>query len=401
MTCSNLENFQWKIINLLLDDAKNLYKINLLSEEYFNENTLPIFLEIKRLFLLGKDFDRAYIQELCNIKIQEVEASSSLFEEYINVLRDHDDREKIEELVKTIDVFDLKSSREKLIKVTNELLTKSSSSFVTKNRVREIVDELSIAPELTDVIRTGVDELDNIINGFLPGDLDIIGGRPSMGKSGFALQIMLINAYKNKRPTLYFSLEDTEENVIKRSLAHITGISYNKILHNRLDDADKNMIYGIVNEFNDSPFYILDNSKTIYDIVADVRKLKLIEKDLNLVVVDYIQLISSDDEDFQSVTRSSKTLKMLAKDLKISVLGVSQLSRLVEQRDDKRPISSDLRSSGNLEQEASRVLFLYRPHKYTRSDADKDICEYILDKNKHGETKIIKGHGFMECFQFS
>lgn len=402
MTHSNLEKFQWKILNLLLNDPKNLYKINILSEEYFNEEALPVFQEIKRLFLTGKGFDREHIEEVCNISIPITDGESSLFEEYVKILRDNDDREKIESLTKTLNPNNLDEARSSLIKITNDLMTKSSSSFTSKNKIKEVVEEISTAQELTDVIKTGVDTLDDVINGFLPGDLDIIGGRPSMGKSGFALQVMLINAYKNKKPTLYFSLEDTEENVIRRSLAHLTGISFNKILHNRLDDADKNMIYGIVNEFNNSPFYILDQSKTIYDIVADVRKLKLIERDLNLVVVDYIQLISSENpNDFENVTLFSKTLKMLAKDLKISILGVSQLSRLVEQREDKRPISSDLRSSGNLEQEASRIMFLYRPHKYTRSDADRDICEFILDKNKHGETKIIKGHGFMEYFQFS
>lgn len=403
MTCSNLENFQWKIINLLLNDPKNLYKINLVTDEYFNETTLPIFQEIKRLFLLGKEFDYDYIEEVCNIKIPEVEAQSSLFEEYVKVLRDSDDKEKISSLVENINVENLDESRSKIIEISNDLLTKSSTSFVSKNKIKEVVEDIAVSKEITDVIKTGVDSLDEVINGFFPGDLDIIAGRPSMGKSGFALQVMLLNAYRNKKPTLYFSLEDTEENVIRRSLAHLTGISFTKILNNRLDDADKNMIYGIANSFNESPFYILDQSKTIYEIVADVRKLKLIERDLNLVVVDYVQLITADDKknDFENITRFSKTLKMLAKDLKITILGVSQLSRLVEQRDDKRPISSDLRGSGNLEQEASRILFLYRPHKYTRSDADRDICEFVLDKNKHGETKIIKGHGWMEVFQFS
>lgn len=235
-----------------------------------------------------------------------------------------------------------------------------------------------------------------------PNQLYIVEDYVVTHNSSLAQQLTLKNSYENNNTTLFFSMEDSEELILKRFISNLTGISFTKIFRNDIDNSDKQMIAGIVPRLQESPIYIKDSTSDLFEIISTSRKAKIKFPDLNLIVIDYIQLINSgQDTEYREISIASKALKVLAKELKVTVVCVSQLNRLCETRDDKHPMLSDLRGSGNLEQDADRILFLYRPYKYDGIQEHINIIEYMLSKNRHGETKNFVGQAFFHCFQFS
>ena len=240
-------------------------------------------------------------------------------------------------------------------------------------------------------LETGYRSLDRILQGLQPTSLSIIGARPSMGKTAFGLGILTHVGAIVKRPVLYFSLEMSKQELAERILASTARIDSTKLRTGDLSDNDWNNAHKAFAMLQSAPIFIDDNpALTVMDIRARARRIKQQQGDLGVVIIDYLQLMSSRGkaENRQvEVSEMSRALKILARELETPVIALSQLSRALEARADKRPMMSDLRESGSLEQDADVVLFLFRPEKYGEVTNDqKASAEIIVGKNRNGPT---------------
>jgi replicative DNA helicase len=239
---------------------------------------------------------------------------------------------------------------------------------------------------------TGYTDLDNLLLGLQPSSLTIVGARPSMGKTSFGLGLLTYVGAVLQRPALLFSLEMSHLELTQRLLASEARVNSQKMRTGQLGDADWQKVTRALTRLGRAQVYIDDNPHlTVMDVRARARRLKKLHGDLGVVVVDYLQLMSSRSraENRQvEVAEMSRGLKILARELKCPVVALSQLSRGLEQRADKRPMLSDLRESGSLEQDADVVLFLYREEAYD-SDAPvekRGLAEVLVSKHRNGPT---------------
>lgn len=240
-------------------------------------------------------------------------------------------------------------------------------------------------------LETGYRSLDLILQGLQPTSLTIIGARPGMGKTAFALGIMTHVGTVVNRPALFFSLEMSKQELAERVLASTARIDSSKLRTGDLSDGDWNRVQEAFGYLQSSKIFIDDNpSLTVMDVRARARRMKSQNGDLGVVIIDYLQLMSSKGakENRQvEVSEMSRALKILARELQCPVIALSQLSRKLEERNEKRPIMSDLRESGSLEQDADVVLFLFRPERYGDVPNDqKADAEVIVGKNRNGPT---------------
>ena len=238
-------------------------------------------------------------------------------------------------------------------------------------------------------IPSGFKELDTKTLGFTPGQLIVLAARPAMGKSAFALNILANAAIRSNKPAVYFSLEMSKEELLNRILASEAMVDSQKIRSGKLDDEDWISLTNISGTLSESKI-ILDDSAgyTPLELRARCRKLKL-EYDIGLIVVDYLQLMDASRVSTsrqQDISEISRSLKVLAREINVPIIALSQLSRAPEQRPDHRPMLSDLRESGSIEQDADMVMFLYRDDYYNPDTEKKNIAEVILAKNRAGST---------------
>ena len=240
---------------------------------------------------------------------------------------------------------------------------------------------------------TGFKDYDLKTSGLHDSDLIIVAARPAMGKSAFAINIATNVAVQAKKGVAIFNLEMSKEQVGNRILCCEALVDSNKVRTGQLEDDDWVKLASTLTRLSEAPIYIDDTAGiSIMEIRAKCRKLK-IEKDIGLVVIDYLQLIQGSGKKNasreQEITEISRSLKILAKELQIPVIALSQLSRSVEKRDDKRPMLSDLRESGAIEQDADQVIFLYRDDYYNEDSEKKNVAEVILAKHRGGSTGTI------------
>ena len=243
-------------------------------------------------------------------------------------------------------------------------------------------------------VKTRYKELDDALNGLQPGDLMIVGARPSMGKTAFALN--LSERVAERGTIAYFSLEMGANKIGNRLLSMNAFISSGKVAKGKLTEEDILKLEKTSTEFAKSNFFLVDESKiNLGQIRAKSKIIKnLSGGSLDLVIIDHLGLIDTDRKENRTleVGEITKSCKALAKDLGCCVILLSQLSRAVEQRADKRPMLSDLRESGNIEQDADVVIFLYRDEYYNQDSEEKEIMELIIAKNRDGYTGKIKLH---------
>jgi len=240
-------------------------------------------------------------------------------------------------------------------------------------------------------IPTGFTGLDYRTSGLHNSDLLIIAARPGMGKSSFAVNIATNVAVRSKIPVAIFSLEMSKEQVGSRVLCSEAMVDSNKIRTGQIEDDDWMKLASTLGMLSEAPIYIDDTPGiSVMEIRAKCRKLKL-EKEIGLVVIDYMQLVQGSGKKNasreQEISEISRSLKILAKELNIPVIAISQLSRAVEGRkEDRRPMLSDLRESGAIEQDADIVMFLYRDDYYNQESEKKNIAEIIIAKHRGGST---------------
>lgn len=261
-------------------------------------------------------------------------------------------------------------------------------------KTTERIDVLYHSDEPITGLSTGFSDLDEITSGLQNGDLVIVAGRPSMGKTALAMNIVEHAAIKSKKPILVFSMEMPGESLAMRMMSSLGHIDQHKVRTGKLHDEDWPRLTSAVSMLSEAALYIDDTpSMSPAELRARARRLVRAHKNIGLIVIDYLQLMHIPgfrEGRVGEITEISRTLKALAKELNVPVLALSQLNRSLEQRTDKRPQMSDLRESGAIEQDADMIVFIYRDEVYHEDSPDKGIAEIIIAKQRNGPIGKIK-----------
>lgn len=257
-------------------------------------------------------------------------------------------------------------------------------------------------------LKTGFRDLDSKTAGFQKGDFIVIGARPAMGKTTLAQNLAYNIASINKKGVLFFSMEMAASEIIDRMISDVSGVNNWKMRTGNLSDEEFQKIGDALGEMDEIPIYIDDTSSmTVMELRNKARRAMHDHNDIGIIIVDYLQLIAGSDrykgQRVQEVTEISRGLKILARELEIPVVALAQLSRNVTGREDPRPVLSDLRESGSIEQDADLVLFLHRPDYYKQNDDDyveTHITELLIAKHRHGAVGKIELYFHPELLRF-
>jgi len=292
----------------------------------------------------------------------------------------------------------LEKLENKLFNITNTTKTQNLSTNA------ELLDNIffklktkSLNPTFSGLL-SGFYDLDSLIHGFQKSDLIIIAGRPSMGKTAFGLSIASNIIKSSKLPIIFFSLEMSKEQIIYRLLTMETNINQMKLKSGQLSEDDWVKLNKMMKVFSKLPFFIDDTfNLSIQDIRSKIKTIIFEQNKIGLIIIDYIQLMQNSDLKIenraQELTKITRSLKTLAREFEIPVIALSQLSRNVENRIDKRPILSDLRESGSIEQDADLVMFLYRNNYYNSMQSEEStaqLLELIIAKQRNGPIGTVK-----------
>ncbi len=410
------------IIGILLEDFNLFSKISnrITSEHFENINNKFIFSMMEKIFENSEKFDlNILIAMLDSSKLNEFDfiywrrnissliASSGMsfnIEIYAKQLNDYKQIKDLESNLSSL-LSDIKNNDKKIEEIILEIeneISKTAKKIETNELVAlsELLDDFEKEFEKkindedygSDGIKVKIPQLDEITGGFKKGEFVVIAARPSMGKTAFSLQ-MISNISKNQN-TAFFSLEMPTDSIIKRLVSLESSLSQN-IFRNY-----KNIPQNNVEMINKSLFYLknkniwIDDTPglRINDLIWKIKKLNAsIEGGLDIVFIDYLQLIESDgkvENRQQSISNISRSLKTLARELDIPVVSLSQLSRKVETREEKRPMMSDLRESGAIEQDSDVIILLYRPNYYSKEKNSSILeeLEAIVAKNRNGKV---------------
>lgn len=406
--------------SMLMDrEAVEFAAENLSKEDFYSTRNGLIFDALKAIYRDGRSCDlvtlkdqleaSGHLDEVGDMKniwaIVEAVPTSANVKNYVKIVKDNALYRRFISLGNTIVTNGY--SREMEIDDLSNKVEQDVYKILSERTSTDFQSIADILPEsLTDMqtafanggktggIPSGFKDLDAILMGFNPSDLIIIGARPAMGKSAFALNIMTHMAVKEHKSVAMFSLEMSGKQMVNRILASYAGIKLGDIRTGNLGNDWQTIGQSMADLAGARMFFDDNGGCTISEIRTKCRKLKL-EQGLDAVFVDYLQLMNgsnakSDGNRIQEISEISRGLKLLARELNIPIFALSQLSRSVESRTDKRPMMSDLRDSGSIEQDADIVLFLYRDEYYHPDTEDKNIGEVIITKHRMGETGTVK-----------
>lgn len=404
------------LLGCLINNKDKIYEVEsiLSADDFYFDKHKEIYIAIRELENKSIEIDLITLLELVNKKkIIDKCGGISYITELSTAAIYNDNAISYAEIIKD------KSNRRSLIKAGRELVSKSYEEnevdeivnsvenalyqAVSKNNDGEIVQISDALNDVLDEIEhnfknggkitgktTGYKELDECLSGLQKGDFMIVAARPSMGKTAFALNIGQYSAKESN--VAIFSLEMPKNQLTQRLLSSMALVELHNIKTGKLSDQEFGKIAMASNELANRKIFIDDNSTSLSDIKARCRTLKR-KSGLDVVIIDYLQLIESTEKTYsreQEIAKISRELKKLAKSLEITVIALSQLSRAPEQRADHRPMLSDLRESGSIEQDADVIMFLYRDEYYNKESEEKNIAEMIVGKNRNGEVKTIK-----------
>jgi replicative DNA helicase len=262
-------------------------------------------------------------------------------------------------------------------------------------RAVEKIDALYHNGDALTGLSTGLKDLDERTSGLQPSDLIIVAGRPSMGKTTFAMNIAEHAAIQSGKPVVVFSMEMPGDSLAMRMMSSLGRIDQHRIRTGKLNDDDWPRITSAVHMLSEAPLFIDDSAAlSPAELRARARRLMKEHGQLGLIVIDYLQLMkvpgSKSDNRTAEISEISRSLKSLAKELKVPVIALSQLNRSLEQRQDKRPVMSDLRESGAIEQDADLICFIYRDEVYNEDSPDKGTAEVIIAKQRNGPIGKIR-----------
>ena len=262
-------------------------------------------------------------------------------------------------------------------------------------RAVEKIDELYHSTEMITGLATGLQDFDEMTSGLQPADLVIVAGRPSMGKTTLVMNMAEHGAIKSNKPVLVFSMEMPSDSLAMRMMSSLGRIDQHKIRTGKLEDEDWPRVTSAVHMLSEAPLFIDDTAGlSPAEMRARARRLTKEHGQLGLIVVDYLQLMKvpgfKSDNRTGEISEISRSLKALAKELEVPVIALSQLNRSLEQRQDKRPIMSDLRESGAIEQDADLICFIYRDEVYHEDSPDKGTAEIIIAKQRNGPIGKVR-----------
>ena len=407
--------------SMLTDKDAVISAIEVLKEEdFYREDNKTIYSAILNLYNRSEPIDIITLKSELTamgmfdkiggfeyiVGLPEKVPTTANVEKYINIVKE---KSELRRLIKTANeiieqgydptenIDDIMNNAEK--KIFNIMQDKDQKGYSPIKDV--LVDTFTELEQLYNQkqhitgVPTGFIDLDYKTAGLHNSDLVLIAARPAMGKSAFALNIATNAAVKAKLPAVLFSLEMSKEQMVNRILCSEAMVDSNKVRTGKIDDEDWIKLANTMGELSEAPIYIDDTPGiSINEIRAKCRKLKL-EKNIGLVVIDYLQLVQGSSKRAQGsreqeISEISRSLKILAKEINVPVIALSQLSRAPEQRPDHRPMLSDLRESGAIEQDADIVMFLYRDDYYNEDSEEKGIAEVILAKHRAGSTGTVK-----------
>ena len=392
-------------------------------ESFYSEANAKIFEVISELnnesipldvaILTNKLSEKKILTQVGNVEylseIIDSVPSVSNVEYYINIVKEKMIGRKIIETASEIandaytssdSIYDVLDSAEmKMLRIGNMRKTTEFQS-IKDVAYREQANLEKLSEQGSDItgLATGFNDFDKLTAGLQPNQFIIIAARPAMGKTAFALNLATYAAMNNKKSVAVFNLEMSAEQLANRILQSLGQISGIKMRTGRLEHNDWKRLNEAISRISDTNLFLDDTPGiTIGEIRSKCRRLANSEKGLGLVVIDYLQLITGPSKTIgnrqQEVSEISRSLKTMALELGVPVIALAQLSRAVEQREDKRPIMSDLRESGSIEQDADIVSFLYRDDYYnqeSRRDDNSSITEFIIGKNRSGPTTTIE-----------
>lgn len=358
-----------------LEDRKLLKQVG--DIEYITEivNSVPSSANIDEYIKIVEE--KAILRRLINEATSIVNDGYNTSEDFNDVLDNAE--KKILNVVKTRKGSEFRSIQDVLIKTQSDLERLAQ----TKNEITGL--------------QTGFYDLDKVTSGLHPNELIIIAARPAMGKTAFALNLATNIALYNNKPVALFNMEMGAEQLAMRMLSSQGQLDGYKLRNGRLENNDWKRVNEAISRLSDTKIFIDDTpGMTISEIRAKCRRLASSESGLGIVIIDYLQLISGSAKYAgnrqQEVSEISRSLKTLAMELNIPIVALAQLSRTVEGREDKRPLLSDLRESGSIEQDADIVAFLYRDDYYTKQisiDENTSKSEFIIAKHRNGPTTTI------------
>ena len=271
----------------------------------------------------------------------------------------------------------------------------SDIQYLLPQVVEKVEERMQNDSDITG-IATGFTDIDKMTSGLQQGDLIIIAGRPSMGKTSLALNMAEHVAIDSKLPVAVFSMEMASLQLATRLIGSVGRVDQHKMRTGQLDDNDWEKLTDSLGQLNEAPIHIDEGSGlNTYEVRARARRLQRQVGQLGLIIIDYIQLMSAPvgkqaENRATEISEISRSLKSLAKELNVPIVALSQLNRSVEQRIDKRPVMSDLRESGAIEQDADVIMFIYRDEVYNPETADKGLAEILLAKQRNGPTGMVK-----------
>ena len=405
------------LCSLFLDNSRIGEVLEIISEDdFFDEKNSSIFKILKELYADGIPFD--FITVTNAIKEKGLEgkvpndyvlglteflpapANTKYYAEIIKkkaILRRlismsseiaticYEEPEDIEEVLNIAEkrLFDIVSSKAIRYRSAEEL----SDDLI------EYLESLKNRKTVITGVPSGFKDLDSMTNGFQEGDLIVIAGRPGMGKTSLAVNIALNASLNYGRKIGIFTLEMSARQLALKMIASLSGVDMRKLRTGFFEGGEWDMVVRAIDKLKNAKIYIDETSLlTSIDIRTKARKLKM-EKDIDLLIIDYLQLIegkSSSVNRTQQISEISRSLKILAKELNIPVIALSQLNRAVESREDKRPTPADLRESGSIEQDADIIMLLYRDEVYNKNTKEGGVAEINIAKQRNGPQGVVK-----------
>lgn len=401
------------LCSLFLDNSKFIDASEIIdSKDFYDERNASLFETLKELFTNNIPFDFITVKNALDEKklLEKVgisylmsiidylpaPANAKYYAEIIHkksILRSlisisseiaelcYEEPENIEEVINI--------SEKKIFEISSKKTSRYTSVENMAEETVEFLEALRKRKNILTGVPSGFNDLDRMTNGFQKGDLIIIAGRPGMGKTAFAINAAVNAAVEHSKNIGVFSLEMTTQQLILRMLASLSGVGVYNLRTGFLNNEQWNKIVMSLDRLKKVNIYIDDASLvTAADIRTKARKMKM-EKNIDMLIIDYLQLMHGRSSGFQNrvqeVSEISRSLKILAKELDIPIIALSQLNRGVELRDDKKPMVADLRESGSIEQDADVIILIYRDEVYNKNkDDNKGKAEIIIGKQRNG-----------------
>ena len=414
---NNLIVEQEVLANAMQNKTAAVKAIEGLNEgDFYNDLHRKIFNAIRTLFSLNKPIDLLTVTETLetseNVDAETIKYIASIYanneglssnqDTYIDILKEKSILRSLAEFsdeIRALSLEDKSPAKNVLEKAEKGLFEISQGGLrnsltaldvIMSDTVQTIMKRVQNRGELSGVT-TGFTDLNSLLGGFQKSDLVLLAARPSMGKTALAVNLA-VNAAKAGKKVAMFSLEMSKTQIGQRILASFAQMNLSSLFKGELEGQDLVNLITASNELSKYSLHIDDTAAiSLIELKAKLRRLKM-EEGLDLVVVDYLQLMTTGERienRVQEISQISRGLKAIAKELDVPVLALSQLSRALEQRPDKRPKLSDLRESGAIEQDADIVMFLYRDYVYNKETENPNLAEVIVSKHRNGPIGVV------------